>query len=323
MVTVVADNPLKRINLKEKPEILIKKILLRYDLGTLKSYKVLTKGIVEINFRIMTTSGEYVLKIFSNKRLWRVSTMAFAQEKFIRKGIPFPKIYKNNKHRNYFIVYSKTNHPYYGWIIDWFNGQDFNKRSASPRDLKKIAYFLAKIHKIKMNIKPIYDDCFPYNLKNEYRKKKNSVEKEIKPLVSEIVREFNRINLKKLKKSTIHGDLQWDHVLKNKKNQFCLLDLGALNILPQVLDLAYTISFFSVNPNNPLKSNVRKNYQIILKEYLKYNKLPDYDLKNLPLFVRASWVSDYVMGRQYKDIFGKRIWFGPKRLKFLLKVFKK
>lgn len=318
MDSISAADPFERIQLAKSPDKFLNEIMENYNLGSVKNYKVLEKGIVELNIKAATTRGDYVVKIFSNKELPRVIDIASSQQALRAQSVPFPKVYETITGKPYFVAYPNEN-AFYGCVIEWFDGDDFTDSNPTETDLKKIAKYLATINRTKLKITQIYDDCFPINLPKEYNERKKSVEPEVKPLIENIIRELNGVNFDKLQWGSIHGDLSWEHVLKNKAGELCILDLGALNISPITLDLAYAMSYYCVSPKEPLKSDFERKYSIILDEYLKHVKLSAYELEHLPLFVKASWAHDYVIGRSHKDIFRDKLWFKPERFRYLLK----
>ncbi len=319
MDSVSAADPFERIQLAMPPRDFLASILEKYDLRVLKSYKTLEKGIVELNVRACTSKGNYVIKVFSNKELQRVKDIVFSQEILRKKGVPFPEIYRAKEGAPYFTAYPDNENPYYGCVTEWLEGSDFTGKIPSASDLKKIAKYLAMINATKLKVTQIYDDCFPINLPKEYKRRKDSVEPDAQPLIEEIIQEMKNVDMAKLKYGTIHGDLSWEHVLKNEKGELGLLDLGALNISPVAFDLAYALSYYCINPKNPFNSDFKENYSTMLNEYLKHVKLSGYDIEYLPLVVKASWAHDYVIGRSHKEIFRDKIWFTPERLGYLLK----
>lgn len=317
MSSITAAEPFARINLTKSPDKFLNEIMENYSLGRIKKYEVLKKGMVELNFKV---NDEYVIKIFSNKPLSRAKEILSAQQAFCNQGIPFPKVYKTKTEEPYFAAHPNDNEKaYYGCIIEWLNGNDFTDNEPTPQDLRKIAKYLAMINKTELKITPTYDDCFPINVSKEYERRKEFVEPEAVPLIEEIIQEMTAVNLKKLKYGTIHGDLSWEHVLKNKKGELSLLDLGALNLYPIAFDIAYALSYYCVSPTNPFNNDFEGKYSTMLGEYLKHNELSAYELEHIPLFVKASWAHDYVIGRSYKNLFRDKLWFTPERLEYLLK----
>ncbi len=310
---ITSANPLNRIDLVESPRALLNRVLKEYGLGDLRSCKVLQKGIVEINIKVDTSKGSYVVKIYSNKRLPRVGDILKGLQAFRRNGIPVSKLYVSKKGKNYFVVKSKSGKTHYGCVIGWFAGEDFTGRPASENELKVMAKYVAMIHKTKLDIKKTYDDCFPINLPREYERYKAAIMPTIQKHIQTVIKKLNNINKTKLQSGTIHGDLAWEHFLSDEKGNLCILDLGGLNIGQIVVDLAYFMSYFCIDPLAPFKSKIKKRYLIMLGEYLKHNSLSDYEVENLPLFIQASLANDYVVSAYYKDIFRDRVWFTPEK----------
>ena len=84
---------LERIALTKPFEQVIKSVLTAYDLGKLINYSAFERGYEDANFKLQTTKGNFVLKIFSKeKNLQQNQDYINGLLTFVEAEIPVPHL---------------------------------------------------------------------------------------------------------------------------------------------------------------------------------------------------------------------------------------
>ena len=100
--------------------------------------------------------------------------------------------------------------------------------------------------------------------------------------LEELYNRFFQVDIEKLPKAFVHGDIISTNVMKDKNNKLWIIDFAVSNYIPRIIDLAVSSCNLCLDAEN--KENTKKKVKMILEEYQKYNKLTDYELKQFPLF---------------------------------------
>ena len=228
--------------------------------------------------------GTFVVKVFSSEKSPQIiKDNVKGLVKLYRGNVPVTRVLKAKKG-----YYYKTQNTY-TVVMDFVEGQNFLKLRPTKKDIFSLTQSLARIHNFKFKVNRNYDSWGPVNFLKEYSYKKKYLNKEDTLLINSIKSEYQKIDFSKLRKSVIHGDMQREHVLKNKKGELCILDLGCMNYDPAVVDLAIFIAQF----------DEYADVNLIIKEYQKYHKLNKEELKALPVFIKTTYAS-YFMTANYR-----------------------
>jgi len=288
----------ERVQLKTSLENIIKKILQVYELGEYADCDRFEKGYEELNLKLTTSQGIYVAKIFSQTRsLAKVTDYINGFLEFSKANIPVPKLIKT---KNGFV---QNIYDSYICLTEFFDGSSFSDKKATFTDIINVTKLLVKIHKLSFKIKPNYDPWGTANLLTEYKTKGRFLIDSDRKLIKSIIKEFSLIDFSKFKKSIIHGDLQKQHVLKNKKGDYCILDLGCMDYNATVIDLAIFLAQFCLD----IKNAAAKNSVIlkkVLNTYTKLNYLNSYEIANIPLLIKATFAV-YLIESNYLIVTGK------------------
>ena len=295
---------LRRIKLKTSLAQLLEKVERLYSLGRVHNYRIFGKGVIEVNIKITIHRGEFVLKIFSEKKYWRVKQLTNFLSYIEEKGVKVQKIISTKSNKLYFRI-KGVRRNYYACLLSYFSGQDFSKTDPSLELIKEIAKSLAQINKTRIKIALHYDDCLVSNLSREFKKNEFLIKNnKYKNMVRKYAHEIRNINFDKLQDGIIHGDLSREHVLV-KDREICLLDFGALNFGKIVVDLAVAMSWFCLDVNNFSRESFWQKYSLFLETYKKYIKLSDYEIKVLPILICANYAMNYLLGKYYLEVIGE------------------
>jgi len=293
--------PWDRINYFSSMTELIDFVVSEYNLGKIIDFSIIHKGLIEVNIFAETFNNKYVIKIFSNKSKQRVSEILKAQQKLYSLGLQTPKILLTHKDKQYFAVYSKSGNPYYGCLIEYFDGDDFSIQEPTDNDLKQITQQLALIHKTDMKVNTFYDDGLPLNLPSQLSTYRALIPSRYRDYIYEISEQVRNIDKNKLRKSLIHGDLSREHVIKNRNGELCILDFGGVNFESSIADLSFMVSYFCLDMKAFSESEYLRRYQIIMNEYKKRITITQYEESIIPLIIKANYALCYLFGTYYHE----------------------
>lgn len=248
-------------------------------LGKITHYLPILEGYEDANIKLETTTGTYALKIFSKERTTdEVSSYIKILEELPKIDVPTMRlIAKNSKTEPHFI------------ISKFFFGKNFQDIPPSIKDMTKIAGWVSKINTLDFPVVGTYDSWGIKNLSKEYEKNKDSFSLQQMKLIEPIFKKYSQIDLDSLPKSVIHGDMQKKHVLKNDKNQYCIIDFGCAAYDARIIDLCTYLAWFCFDPEN---WNRRQEIaKFVLAEYQNLQKLTDVELKSVPILTMSSYAA--------------------------------
>lgn len=128
----------------------------------------------------------------------------------------------------------------------------------------------------------IYDKWAIINFVKEFQNKKQYLNGNDYKKLEELYNRFLQVDIEKLPKAFVHGDIISTNVMKDKNNKLWIIDFAVFNYVPRIIDLAVSSCNLCLDAEN--KENTKKKVKMILEEYQKYNKLTDYELEQFPLF---------------------------------------
>jgi Ser/Thr protein kinase RdoA (MazF antagonist) len=295
-------DPWRRIDFACTPDQLLGMVADDFNLGNIIDFEILTKGVIEVNFKVITVKGIFVVKVFSNKRLPRVKQIIQAQRILFSQDIPVPCVLSSIHGDFIFKIRSKTNKPFYGCVLEWCGGEDFTQREPGTMDLKRIAVTISQIHESNIQLVPIYDEWFPTNLTREYKLQRKYIQHAYDRAIQGIIEQYEKVDFNFLSRGFIHGDISREHVLIDTTDQqMCILDLGGINIDYQVVDLAFAMSYYCINLNFPSLSEFLERYHIMLEGYLSNKSLNDYEIRKIPIFIQGNYALCYLAGKYFLE----------------------
>jgi Ser/Thr protein kinase RdoA (MazF antagonist) len=261
------------------------------SLGQIKNYQPINEGYEDANIKIETSTGVFVLKIFSNERdPQNIFDYINITGKLFDLNVPTLKLIPATKGKLGIIKnYSKT---IYYFISEFFTGQNFQNSTPTLKDISIITQYLGKINTVQDKVKECYDSWGNKNLFQEYSHTYQFLTPPQNQLLKPIINEFNKIDFSQLSTSFIHGDIQRKHVLKNNRNQYCILDFGCMSYGPKIIDLSTFLAWFCLTPNN--YQNYQQIFNTVLEEYSKFHHLSDYEINTIPSLIKASYAAYFL-----------------------------
>ncbi|GBE20632.1 homoserine kinase [archaeon BMS3Abin17] len=258
-----------------------------YKLGGFKSNKIILMGYEDFNFILQTTKSKYFVKIFSNSRtIDDCHRYVEIMEKAIEAKIATPKLYKLDNGYLYTNKINKTNIRL--CVMGFINGKTIFESGAklNKDEIRFIAKQVSLINSIDLKPKFMEDEWAVTNFLKEFEKKKSVLSKEDLGLIGPLVKKFNELEIEKLPRCFVHGDLIVTNIMKDNQNKLWLIDFSVSNYYPRIQELAVLSCNLFFNPAN--KKNSQDNIEILLKEYQKAIKLTNEELNVLPIYIELA-----------------------------------
>lgn len=269
----------KEINL----ENLSKEICRVYKLGDYKEYKLILVGIDDLSYFLDTTNGKYIVKIINHEKT-NEEINEFIQKNSVitRNNVRAPKLISYDE--NYLFTYDMDGLHINLVVMEYIDGSDLYSinKQITKQDIEKLIDILIPLHKIEDKIEnKEYDEYCFMKIKEDYQKTKNVLPRYIREQVGKIIKDFEKIELEKLPKCFIHGDLISSNIMKDKNKNLWLIDFYQSGIGLRILDIVKVLN--SVIDNYKYENDTEELEQYFLKEYNKKMPLTTYELEVLPI----------------------------------------
>lgn len=277
----------KRIGLNTDLKNISEQICSQYNLGGFISNELITIGYEDYNYYLTTTKGKYCVKIFNNIRtrqdivnyLERIRVVANSQ-------INAPKPLKINNDIVLELDYKKNHYDI--CVFEYIDGKNYFElnQKASKEIIKELAKQTAMIN--QLDIKPdfIYDSWAIINFEEEYKNKREYLSDKYKEEFDKLLTKFKCIDLDKLPKGFVHGDIISTNVMLDSTNKVWIIDFAVSNYLPRIIDLA--VISCNMCLDNSSKENTYENIALLVSEYNKYTPLSEYELSAFKTFYKLA-----------------------------------
>ena len=277
----------KRIGLNTDLKNISEQICSQYNLGGFISNELITIGYEDYNYYLTTTKGKYCVKIFNNIRtrqdivnyLERIRVVANSQ-------INAPKPLKINNDIVLELDYKKNHYDI--CVFEYIDGKNYFElnQKASKEIIKEHAKQTAMIN--QLDIKPdfIYDSWAIINFEEEYKNKREYLSDKYKEEFDKLLTKFKCIDLDKLPKGFVHGDIISTNVMLDSTNKVWIIDFAVSNYLPRIIDLA--VISCNMCLDNSSKENTYENIALLVSEYNKYTPLSEYELSAFRTFYKLA-----------------------------------
>lgn len=277
----------KRIGLNTKLDNISKEICNRYKLGNFVSNDLIPIGYEDYNYILTSSRGKYCVKIFNKERDKEDLNNYLDRIKVIAESdVKSPKPLKVNGNIYYCLSYE--NNDYNICVFQYIDGKNFFElqNKANEEEIKELAKQTALIN--NLNFKPdfIYDSWAIINFENEYINKRKYLSEKQRICLDEILNELKKIDMNKLPKGFVHGDIISTNVMKDTNNSLWIIDFAVSNYLPRIIDLAIIACNMCLIKDS--KEKTINNIALLLSEYNKYNRLTDYELECFGVFYKLA-----------------------------------
>ncbi len=277
----------KRIGLNTELDNISKEICRLCDLGDFVSNELIAIGYEDYNYYLETTKNKYCVKIFNKERdkkniddyLDRIRVVADSD-------INAPKPVKING--DIYLSLDYLDNHYDLVVFESIDGKNFYElnEKLTEEEIREIARQTAMINNLDLKPEFIYDSWAIINFKEEYKKKKGYLPLEYQEKFNRLVADFNSIDLDRLPKAFVHGDIINTNVLKDSNGKIWIIDFAVSNYLPRIIDLAVIACNLCLDKDSI--ENTCSNIKLLLEEYDKYNKLTKQERSVFKTFFRLA-----------------------------------
>lgn len=277
----------KRIGQEIDIEKLSKEICISYQFGQYNRYELIFVGIDDLSYYLYTSNGRYLVKIM-NKEKTKEDISEFVQKNMIinKNYVHAPKIILHNEEAIF--TYNINDLQINLIVMECIDGMDLYSinKVITKEDIDKLVDMVVTFHKIeeKIEINDYDEYCF-MKIKYDYEKTEKYLPKDIKTQIEEVIKEFEKIELGKLPKCFIHGDLISTNIMKDKNNQLWLIDFYESGVGIRILDIVKILN--SVIYNYQYEDETNKLEEHFLHRYEEEMPLTEYELKVLPVLRKA------------------------------------
>lgn len=272
-----------RINLNTELSIISQIVCKEYELGEYVSETLITVGYEDFNYILESSKGKFCVKIFNKERTDEdCKNYVDRIELASTLDINTPKLYKVNNKSECVIEWSNV--KYRLCVFEYVEGQNFFDLGIIPSEdeIKEIMRQMSIIHKAELKSDFIYDKWAIINFEQEFKDKEQYLNETDRNKLKELLDKFLNIDMNRLPKAFVHGDIISTNVMKDINNKLWIIDFAVSNYLPRIIDIAVSACNLCLDVEN--KEKTIQKLKMIISEYQKYNKLTDYELEQIPLF---------------------------------------
>lgn len=267
-----------------------------YNLGGIQKSTPILTGYQDCNIDLETSHGRFVVKIFSSEKTkQRISDVLAGYISCRKLGINVPLLRETTAKQTY-LELSGVAHPLYLSVFEYFEGKPLTKTPVTTEDLIAISGMIAKIHQLHKPIPNYYDTLGIISVAREYKNKSEALSSDEQTKIVPVINKFQRINLKALPQSIIHGTPEKENILKSAGGELCLLDLGCMDYNASVLDIAVFIANFTLYVSEEKRAHIIRT---IIDAYNAIRPITPAEMTILPALIRAQYAA-YIIGMSFR-----------------------
>lgn len=279
---------LQRVDLTQPLGRVLRDVAERFQLGRLRSSRIITQGYDDLNVLLVCEGGKFVAKLFNKmKSLATVEDHIRVHLALARRDAPVPQML--TAHGEAIYRAPGQMRETYVCVSEYFEGENFARRPPHREDMLAITRFLAALHTLPVHIGHSYDSWGTLTLPQEFARKRAYVSEETVALVAPLAATVAGLKFGRARRAIIHGDLQRKHVLKNSSNHYCVLDFGCADYNYPIVDLGVFLALFCLLDTEP--AGAHEVIADVLTAYLALAPLPTRHIALLSALIRATWAS--------------------------------
>lgn len=301
---------LARVNIDFSLAELVEQTARQFDLGAINKFELIHHGYQDLNVKVETDRGEFIIKVFSKRRtVINVEEQTRALRFFHENGLPVPNLVPCETPRGdlelFNVIYGRYGDACVA-VFEFFKGTSFDEIRPRDTDIVYLAGCLARMHKLSFKITGYYDDWGAANLLNEYVEKgellsspapgskKSVIQTEDRKSIESIVERMQKVDLSKYRQCVIHGDLYRSHALKRGEYEYCIIDFGCMDFNAAILDLAIFTAHFCLDGTEE-PAEIRRVIELVEHSYRAAGGTITHAEKEvMPLLMGASYAA-YVL----------------------------
>lgn len=282
----------------------VKPVLLQvckdYSLGEYLTHKVIPMGYEDFNLILTSTSGKYFVKMFATFRDEAESQRYVeVMVKVLDARVQHPKLFKSSQGYLYKITIDGVQISL--CVMEQVDGVSFYEKNlkATADEMRFLVQQAALINKIDLKPKPVYDSWAIIHFLEEYKNKREYLDKAEIKLIDPLVEQFSAIKIEELPHCFVHGDIIKTNVMKNREGKLYIIDFSVSSYYPRVQELAVLLCNMLFDEDKP--ETFKEYYKLALEEYQKQKPLTKKEIEVLPLFVKVAH-SMHVLCATYEKV---------------------
>ena len=268
----------------------------QFNLGKIKAFKGIKKGIENTNYLIRAKNKKFILTIFE-KRVQKKDLPFFMNlmDKLSKYKINCPKPQRNKKGSFLIKIKNKT-----GSIVSFVEGKD--KLKLNPKNCYEIGKNIAKLHRASKKIKLYRKNSLSLKewpkLLNKIRNKSKIISPNLNSLMKNSFLQIKNKWPKNLPYGIIHADLFIDNIFfkKNKFHGYIDFYFACNDFLMYEIAICINALCFD-KKNNKFTFNKKKSTNLI-RGYSKIRRLSDKEKKSLNTLCKGAALR-YLLTRTY------------------------
>jgi homoserine kinase type II len=284
----------------------IKTLLENWDVGELVSCRRLERGVVNINWIVVTSQGKYVLRKivhFTNMDdlKFELDYLIYLKEQNFPYKIPVPTKTRNNEN---FLNFKGS----YFWLYEYIEGRDVKRFGYS--ELRECAKMMAIYHKIvtssgldnkhgsevfrRKSVLQGLEKSRARILKKDKQDKKDRIFLKESSILIPLMKSLDAQEYSKLPTYPLHRDINPENTLWKNKKLVGIIDFENISILndPVIKDISVMLQYSCRDRKQKHKLDLRLA-KFFLNEYKKHRQLSDKEIQFLPDVTTAGAIEDF------------------------------
>jgi len=258
-----------------------------FGIGEYKAHKIITVGYEDLNIILETNENKFLVKALANFRNQEDRERYLQIMQSVNEaGISHPKLYKSEQ--GYLHKVEIDNAEVFVFVMQFIEGSTFYDLGEKPNEeeIRFLARQAALINKIDLKPVYVYDGWAIPNFLKEYNQIREKLDKGDQVLIDPVAKEFEKLDLGKLPKAFVHGDIIDTNTIRDKNKKVWILDFSVSNYYPRIQEITMLACDLLLDFSDTEK--YKGNLKIALEEYQKVIQLTEEELKVLPLYIKAS-----------------------------------
>ncbi|HEY1646174.1 MAG TPA: phosphotransferase [Candidatus Saccharimonadales bacterium] len=287
----------ERLDYKGDIKPLIAAISEGYELGIVQESSVFNVGYEDCNVRVQTDTGQFVIKAFNKLRAEQdVDRYVSVMQAVVGSGVHHPPLHRTKSGSLLFTHPSGVS----AVAMDFIEGHTYFDTKAVPTDeeLALIADEAVKIHSLDIDPAYVFDSWAIPNIHEMHTASLPLLDEEGKRLAQAAISRYEGIDLSKLEKRFIHGDIISPNTLLGSDGKVWVLDFAVSNVYPRVQELAVMASSLLAGSQ---PSSLSQRVERVKNAYLKAGgELTDYEQQILMDYAIAAAAMEFMGSHKVK-----------------------
>jgi homoserine kinase type II len=260
--------------------------LKNYDLGTLKSFEGITRGVSNTNYHVFTDTGRYILTLFEKRRVKYAELPFFFaySEHLSRAGIETPRALPNREGSRINILKDRA-----ACFLNFLEGTDIAPRDIQAEHCVEAGGLLARMHKAAENFKEARQNSIGVlhwrGLVEKILPRVEGFEKGLSDILTHELMFLEQNWPQGLPAGVVHGDMFPDNVFFRDGKAAAVIDFYFSCTEYYAYDLAIALNAWCFDMKFKFQ---QERYDAFLRSYEQVRGLSAGEQKNLKLLRRGA-----------------------------------